>query len=153
MRTSVYSIGPGRRLDHHLVALLAAHEGDADRRLVADPAVAGRGLGGADDGERLLALVALDDDLRADADAVAVRLLDDRRVAQLQLERGDAALQERLLLLGVLVLGVLGEVAVELRLVDARSDARPVDGDELVKLGLELLEALGGEVDRLRVHA
>ena len=71
---------------------------------------------------------------------VAVRLLDDRGVAQLELERGDAALQERLLLLGVLVLGVLAQVAVELGLVDARGDARAVDGDELVELGLELGE-------------
>ncbi len=83
---------------------------------------------------------------------VAVGLLDHLRVAELQLERGDAALQEGLLLLGVLVLGVLGQVAVELRLVDARGDARTVDGDELVELGLELREALGREVDRLGVH-
>src|SRR6185503_16887988 len=68
---------------------------------------------------------------------------------QLELERGDAALEERLLLLGVLVLGVLGEIAVELRLVDAGRDPGTIDGDEL---SLEPLEAFRGQVDGLRVH-
>ena len=40
-------------------------------------------------------------------------------------ERLDAALDERLLVLGVLVLGVLGDVAVLLGLVDALRDLGP----------------------------
>jgi uncharacterized membrane protein YiaA len=39
---------------------------------------------------------------------------------KLGLERADPALQERLLLLGILVLGVLGDVAIQLRVMDAR---------------------------------
>jgi hypothetical protein len=41
-----------------------------------------------------------------------VRLLDDRGVLDQRLERLDPALDERLLVLGVLVLGVLREVAL-----------------------------------------
>src|SRR5215210_1685087 len=55
----------GRSLDGHLVALLVPHQGDADRRLVADAPFARRGLGGTDNGERLFPLRALDDHLRA----------------------------------------------------------------------------------------
>ncbi|MGZ6300314.1 MAG: hypothetical protein ACXWMN_07480 [Candidatus Limnocylindria bacterium] len=79
-------------------------------------------------------------------------LLDDLGVLELRLERRDATLQERLFLLGILVFGVLGDVAVELGLVDARSDPRPLLGHQVVQLGLELLEAIGGEIDGLVVH-
>src|SRR3712207_8802542 len=72
----------------------------SDRRLVADATLARSGLGGTHDGERLLAVGALDDHLRADADAIAVALLDHRRVPELLLQGRDPALEERLLLLG-----------------------------------------------------
>ena len=58
-------------------------------------------------------------------------------------ERLDAALDERLLVLGVLVLGVLGDVAVLLGVVDALRDLRALDVDELVELGAQPLEAFG----------
>src|SRR5918992_5682080 len=72
-----------------LVALLEAHQGRADRRLIADAPFARGSLGGADDRERLLAVAAPDDHLRADADLVAVRLLDHLGVAQLKLQGRD----------------------------------------------------------------
>src|SRR5439155_21710218 len=116
-----------------LVALAATHEGGADGRLVADPALARRGLSRSDDLETILPVRASDDHRGADADAVTVRVRDHLGVLQLGLERGDAPLQERLLLLGVLVLGVLGDVAIHLRVVDARRDARTLDRDEVLK--------------------
>ena len=51
-----------------------------------------------------------------------VVLVDDRGVLDQRLERLDPALDEGLLVLGVLVLGVLGEVAVLLGVVDALGD-------------------------------
>ena len=53
-----------------------------------------------------------------------VVLVDDRGVLDERLERLDATLDEGLLVLGVLVLGVLGEVAVLLGVVDAVGDLR-----------------------------
>src|SRR6187455_503773 len=47
----------GRHLDDDLFALLLAEEGAPDRTLVADPALGRLGLGGADDGELLLAII------------------------------------------------------------------------------------------------
>ena len=118
-----------------------------------DPALGGLGLGRADDRERLLAVVALDLDGRADLDVVGrVVLVDDRGVLDQRLERLDPALDERLLVLGVLVLGVLGEVAVLLGVVDPLGDLGPLDGDHLVELRAELLEAVLGEVGGLVVH-
>ena len=65
-------------------------------------------LGRADDRERLLAVLALDLDRRADLDVIGrVVLVDDRGVLDQGLEGLDPALDERLLVLGVLVLGVL----------------------------------------------
>src|SRR5690606_40626944 len=64
----------------------------------------------------------------------------------------DAALDESLLVLGVLVLGVLGDVAVLLRLLDAGCDLRTAHVDELLELRAELLEALARDVLGLVVH-
>ena len=71
---------------------------------------------------------ALDGDRRADLDVVGgVVLVDDRGVLDQRLERLDPALDERLLVLGVLVLGVLGEVAVLLGVVDPVGDLGSLD--------------------------
>ena len=119
---------PAGTLHDDLLALLLAEQGAADRALVRDPALGGLGLGRADDRERLLAVLALDRDGRADLDVVGrVVLVDDRGVLDQRLERLDPALDERLLVLGVLVLGVLGEVAVFLGVVDPRGDLGPLD--------------------------
>src|SRR6185503_10373352 len=143
----------GRGLDRDLVALLVSHQGGADRRLVADAPVARSSLCRAHDGEGLFPVGSLDHDLGADADLVAVDLFDDFRVLQLRLERGDAALQERLLLLGVLVLRVLGDVAIQLRVVDARRHPRALGCDQVIQLGLELGEPFGSQIDGLVVHS
>ena len=79
-------------------------------------------------------------------------LVDDRGVLDQRLERLDPAFDERLLVLGVLVLGVLGQVAVFLGVVDPIGDLGPLDRDHLVELGAELLEAFLGEVGGLAVH-
>ena len=116
----------GWNADHDLLALLLAEQGAPDRALVRDPALGGLGLGGADDRELLLAVAALDRNGRADLDVVGrVVLVDDRGVLDQGLERLDPALDERLLVLGVLVLGVLREVAMLLGVVDPRSFSRP----------------------------
>ena len=114
-------------------------------RLVGDPPIARIGLGRADDGERLLALLALDEDGRADGDVVGgVVLVDQDRVLDQGLERQDPALHERLLVLGVLVLGVLLEVAVLLGVVDPCRDLGAAHGDHLVELRAELVKAFSG---------
>jgi hypothetical protein len=56
-----------------------------------------------------------------------MRLLDHHRVLDQRRKRLDAAFDERLLVLGILVLGVLREVAVLLRVVDPLGDLRPLD--------------------------
>ena len=68
------------------------------------------------------------------------------------LERLDAALHEGLLVLGVLVLGVLGEVAMLLRVVDAGGNLRATDVHEEVQLLAEARLAFAREVGWLRVH-
>ena len=118
----------GGDLHDDLLALLLAEQGAPDRALVGDPALGRLGLGGADDRERLLAVGALDRDGRADLDVVGrVVLVDDRGVLDQRLERLDPALDERLLVLGVLVLGVLGQVAVFLGVVDPVGDLGSLD--------------------------
>src|SRR5262245_51143000 len=148
-------VGEVARGDLHddLLALLLAEEGAPDRALVADPALGGLGLCGPDDRELLLAVLALDVDRRADLDVVrGVVLVDDRGVLDQRLECLDPALDERLLVLGVLVLGVLAEVAVLLGVVDALSDLGPLDADHLIELGAKLLEAVLGQIRGLVVH-
>ena len=89
---------------------------------------------------------------RADRDAVLRDLLlgDHARREQPLLELGDPVLEHRLLVLGVVVLGVLGDVA------ELAGDANPL-GDLAALLGLqvldlltELLVALRGEYDFLQ---
>src|SRR5438270_321193 len=97
----------GRHLHDDLLALLLAEQGPADRTLVADPALGRACLGRADDRERLFAVVAGDLHGRADLDVLGrVVLVDDRRVLDQGLKCLDPALDERLLVLGVLVFGV-----------------------------------------------
>src|SRR5258706_1150598 len=143
----------GRDLDDDLLALLLAEEGAADRALVADPTLGRFGLGRTDDREGLLAVVAQDSDRRADLDVIrGVVLVDDRGVLDQRLERLDPALDERLLVLGVLVLGVLREVAVLLGVVDPLGDLRPADRQDLLELLAELLEAILADIGRLVIH-
>src|SRR5262245_16384597 len=143
----------GRDLDGDVLTFLVTEERAPDRALVADPALRRLGLGRADDRERLRAVRAGDLHGRADLDVVVrVVLVDERGVLDQRLERLDAALDERLLVLGVLVLGVLGEVAVLLRVVDPLGDLRPADRHHLVELLAELVEAFFADVGGLVIH-
>ena len=58
---------------------------------------------------------------------VDLLLVDDVRAAQPLLELGDPLLEQRLLVLGVVVLGVLGDVAELARLLDPLGDLAPLD--------------------------
>ena len=101
---------------------------------------------------RLAALLVLDVDGDADADDVVGELadVDDLRGAQALLELGDPLLEHRLLVLGVVVLGVLRDVAELARLLDPLGHLAALLGLQLLELRLELLEAFGGEDDVLR---
>src|SRR5829696_7285248 len=137
------------------VALLATDQRLADGRLVRQPLVRRVGLGGADDRVlEALALLVLAGHQRADADDVVVELgrVDHLRGAELVLELRDPRLEHRLLVLGVVVLGVLGDVAELARLLDALRDLAAAGDGEVLDLLLELLESFGGEDDVL-LHA
>src|SRR5262249_40004302 len=73
--------------------------------------------------------------------------VDHARVAQLLLEPEDARLELRLLVLGVVVLRVLGDVAELARLLDALGHLPTLDRREVLDLLLQLLKALFGEDD------
>ena len=73
--------------------------------------------------------------------------VDHRRGAELLLEGGDPRLEHRLLVLGVVVLGVLGDVAELARFLDALGDLAALDGGEVLDLILQLVEPFGGEQD------
>src|SRR5581483_7639219 len=144
-----------RRGDFDGLALLAAHDRLADRRLVRE-LVRGRiGFGGPDDVvlDGLAGLHVAQADLGPDRDLAGLDLLlgHDARVLQALLEHRDAGLEMGLLVLGRVVLGVLGDVAELARSTDAVRDvAAPVYG-QVLDLGLELLEALGRENDFLQL--
>src|SRR5690349_11704230 len=144
---------PGGDLHEHLLALLLAEQGAAHGRLVGDLARGRLGLRGAHDLERLGALVAVHLHGGADLDVVAGGVLvDQRRVLDHRLEGLDPALDERLLVLGVLVLGVLAQVAVLFRVMDPLGDLGAPDVQHLLELRAELLEAVLADVGRLAVH-
>src|SRR3712207_6318506 len=131
------------------VALLVAQQRLADRRLVGQP-LRRLGLGDADDGELLLlSLVVGHVDDRADPHDVRVEVggVDDRRRAQALLDLGDPLLELSLLVLGVVVLGVLGDVPELASLLDALGDLAALGRLEVLELLLELLEPVGGEDD------
>src|SRR5256886_13955832 len=88
------------------------HERLADRRLVRDTSLRGRGLGRADDDVLLLRPFGFHHHVAADLDLLMLGLLvDDLSVLDLLLERHDAALEERLIVLRLLELGVLRDVS------------------------------------------
>ena len=82
-----------------------------------------------------------------------VVLVDDRGVLDQRLELLDPALDERLLVLGVLVLGVLGDVAVLLGVVDPRGNFGAAHVGHLLELAAGRLETFAGEVSGPVVHA
>jgi hypothetical protein len=89
---------------------------------------------------------------RADADRLGrdVLLVDHRRRAQPVLELGDLLLEHRLLVLGVVVLGVLRDVAELPGILDPLGHLLAAHGGKVLDLGLQILETLRCEDDFLR---
>src|SRR3972149_791016 len=140
----------GRHAEPHFLASAVADERLAYRGLIADAPLGGRGLGRSDDHVLGLLAIALDDDLASDLYAVVMPVLVDRdRVLQHLLERKDPAFEEGLVILGLLQLGVLGEVPELHGVVDPLRHLGSALGAQLLELGLQLLQPLGGYVDRL----
>src|SRR5919198_195388 len=135
------------------LALLLADDRLADRRLVRQLVLRGVGLGRADDVvlDRLLGRNVAELHLRADRDDILgdVLLGDDARIAQAFLERGDAVLEQHLLVLRVVVLGVLRNVAELAGDPDALRHLAALCGRELLDFCLQLLVALRCEDDFL----
>src|SRR5205823_8917811 len=99
--------GSTRSQHRYVVTDALAQQRLANRRLERDPALAGLRLRRADDGEGLVTVVVMDLDGRANLDdTLDVFALDDAGVADQLLEQEDAALDEPLLILGVVVFGV-----------------------------------------------
>ena len=76
---------------------------------------------------------------------VDVLLVDDGRAAHPLLELGDPLLEQGLLVLGVVVLGVLHDVAELARLLDPLGDLAALDGGHVLELLAELLQPLLGD--------
>src|SRR5712692_4638715 len=137
----------GRHLDD--LALLLAQDRLADGRLVRELALRRVRLRRADDVvlNGLVRVHVLQLHVRADRDDVLgdLLLVDHARVEEALLELGDPVLEHRLLVLGVVVLRVLGDVAELARLLDALGNLATLLGREVVDLLLELLVALCSE--------
>ena len=120
---------------------MLAKERLADRRLERDATFARFRLGRADDRERLIAVLVVDLHRRADLDdAFDVLAFDDAGVPHQLLEQKDPAFDETLLVLGVVVLGVLVDVAEFLRLADALGDLGSALVPEHLELGLQAVQ-------------
>ena len=128
-----------------------AHDGVADRRLVGELALAGIGLGGPHDRvlHDLAAGDVLDGDLGAHAHDVGldVFFVDHDCRAQLVFEGEDALLEHGLLVLGVVVFGVLADVAEVAGLFDAIGDLFALLGGEVLDLVLQAPVPPGSEDD------
>src|SRR5438105_3753544 len=86
----------------------------------------------------------------SDLDLVVVgSLIDHHGLLDHLLERHDAAFQEGLIVLGLLELGVLGEIAELHGGMDALCDPLALLRLERLELALDLLEPFRGDVDRL----
>src|SRR5829696_10092163 len=143
----------GRDLDG--LTLLLADDRLPHRRLVRELQLCGICLGRADD-EVLVRAPGVDVaklHLRADGDDAEVDVApgDHARVQEALLELRDLVLEHRLLVLGVVVLGVLGDVAELARDTDPVRDLAPLLGREQLDLLLQLLIALGRENDFLQL--
>jgi hypothetical protein len=126
-----------------------AHDRLADGRLVRELVLRRIRLGRTDDVvlDRLVRADVAQPHLRADRDLARLDLLlrDHPGVLQPVLEQRDAGLEVGLLVLGVVVLGVLRDVAELARDPDALGNVTTLVGRQRLDLVLELLEALGSE--------
>src|SRR4051795_2543038 len=143
-----------RRGDLDRLALLAAHDRAADRRLVGELVLGRIRLCGADDVvlDGLPGLDVAQANLRADRHLARLDLLlrHDARALQPLLEHRDTGLEMGLFVLRRVVLGVLGDVAELACLADAVRDLAPLVDGQIRDLLLELLEALRRENDFLQ---
>src|SRR5262245_30932491 len=138
-----------RRRDLDRLALLAAHDRLADRRLVRELPLGRVRLRRADDEvlDGLLRVHVAESHDRADRDDARIHALrvDEPRVHEPLLELRDAVLEHHLLVLRVVVFRVLGDLAELAGRGDALCDLPAALGTEVVELSLQLLEALGSE--------
>jgi hypothetical protein len=126
----------------------------ADGRLVRNVAVGGIRLLRADDTISLFFVEAIfhDGDGAAYADLVArPAILDDLRTPQRIFQVFDAPFHERLLLLGIAIVGIFGEVALRNRRLQALGDFRTLDFRQVLQLLLHLLQAIFGYVDYILI--
>src|SRR2546421_3523501 len=140
----------GRNVQPDRFPCAVSHEGLADGRFVGDPALGGRGFRRADDDVLLLRTTGLDHHVATDLDGLVLGLLvDDLSVLDHLLEREDPAFEERLIVLCLLELRVLREVAELHGGVNPLGHALTAGGLQVVELGLDLLQTIRGDVDRL----
>src|SRR5918997_3561853 len=143
----VFGRPPGRG-DRDLVSDAALEDGAAHGRGMGEFAAPGVGLVGPDDLEGPLLVPAEHPQGHAGAEIHRAGLrpggVDDLRVPQAALDLADPALQKILLVLGVVVLGILGDVAELPGLPDAVRDLPPAYLRQILKFFLELLETLPG---------
>src|SRR6185437_2334090 len=127
--------------DLDLRALALADQRLGERRGDRDAALLGVGLRLADDLPYLLLVGILVDQRHGGAEGNGVarklRYVDHVGARQLVFQLGDAALVERLLLLGGVIFGVLRQVAVRARVGDLLNDARPLNRLAVLEFGLE----------------
>src|SRR3954447_2062226 len=138
-----------RDLDGDDVVALLADQRFADRRLVGELVLHRVCLGRADDLEFLrgAGFLVFDVDDRAEDDLVgADRLLVDHLgAAQFLLQLGDPSLEQRLFVLGVVVFGVLGDVAEFARLLDPGRDLAPFGRREELDFLFQFFQSLGSD--------
>src|SRR6185437_10729760 len=124
--------------DLDLRAFGLADQRARQRRRNGNPAGFGVGFRFADDLPHLLLVGVLIDqrDRRAEFDGFARKLGDIDHVGarKLVLKLRDAALVQRLLLLGGVILGILRQVTVRARFGDLLNDAGPLDGLAMLEL-------------------
>ena len=133
-----------------LFAHLEAHHGLAHGGLVRDLAVEGVSLGGAGDGVgEFLTLLILDDHLGAHVHVLAAHLalVQDADVLELGLQFGDACFQGSLVVLGLVVFAVFGQVTEAAGHADLLGGLVTAGGFEVFQFLLELFKALTGHND------
>ena len=130
-----------------------ADQGGADGALVADAVQVHVSLGGTGDvvGFRLLALL-LDGDVHTDGNGIAGQLavVDDAGDFQGSLQVSDAGLDNGLLFLSGVVLGILAQVAVATCNLDLISNLFTFNGAQFVQVMDQFIIALTGNNDFFR---
>src|SRR3990172_13379375 len=137
---------PGRHADGDGLAPFATDQGMTDGGFVTDTILQRIGFGGSHN--RVLDLAprpnVLQPNGRADRDGVGVAgvVVDHSGAAQHLLDLQNPALDERLIVFGVVIFGVFREVAELLGLLDALGDLFPTGALEVLDLLFELVQTL-----------